>query len=282
MKALVCVGNYASTPYYFEKLGIHVYCLEELCRCLKENAFLLGREIMNDGLIRFVELDCGVPELARELYSMAHQKGQLSTFVSMILEYVGLYDAGTVRQVEETLKRGTGLTDYEKQKLRIDSLVQKKKFSAAVEQYEDLIRYLSGEGEEVPGRQKLIAGLLHNQGVALANMMMYREAAECFYRAGQESGQREEYQFFLAAKRRELTENEYISYVAEMPEMYEASMLLERRMEHLEQEWHMTPEYNRITQMKFWRDRGEYARYRQENENIVQALKDSYRSCAGE
>ena len=60
MKAIVCLGNYAKTPYCFEKLGIYVYSMEELSYCLKENAFLLGMEIMEDALLRFIDMECGV------------------------------------------------------------------------------------------------------------------------------------------------------------------------------------------------------------------------------
>ena len=86
MKAIVCFGEYAKSSYHFEKLGISVNCMEELCYCLKENACLLGREIMEDRLIRFIDTECKVPQLAKELYSLAHQKGSLSAFVTLILE----------------------------------------------------------------------------------------------------------------------------------------------------------------------------------------------------
>ena len=48
MKASLCVGEYCETAYNIEELEIRVYCMEELCYCLKENAFLLDMSIMND------------------------------------------------------------------------------------------------------------------------------------------------------------------------------------------------------------------------------------------
>ena len=50
MKASLCVGEYCETAYNIEELEIRVYCMEELCYCLKENAFLLDMSIMNDKL----------------------------------------------------------------------------------------------------------------------------------------------------------------------------------------------------------------------------------------
>ena len=57
MKAIVCLGKYAKNPYCFEKLGILVYSMEELSYCLKENAFLLGTEIMNDAMLQFIGIE---------------------------------------------------------------------------------------------------------------------------------------------------------------------------------------------------------------------------------
>ena len=41
MRVSVCVGSYATIPYTIEELELSVYSMEELCYCLKENAFLL-------------------------------------------------------------------------------------------------------------------------------------------------------------------------------------------------------------------------------------------------
>ena len=41
MKASLCVGEYCENAYNVEGLDIRVYSMEELCYCLKENAFLL-------------------------------------------------------------------------------------------------------------------------------------------------------------------------------------------------------------------------------------------------
>ena len=54
MKASLCVGEYCETAYNIEELEIRVYCMEELCYCLKENAFLLDMSIMNDKLVDWI------------------------------------------------------------------------------------------------------------------------------------------------------------------------------------------------------------------------------------
>ena len=70
MRVSVCVGNYAETPYCIPGLGINVYSMEELCYCLKENAFLLDFSMMNDALADWIDRACGLRELAKTLYPL--------------------------------------------------------------------------------------------------------------------------------------------------------------------------------------------------------------------
>ena len=63
MKAYLCVGEYSSVPYLIQGLETRVYCMEELCYCLKENAFLLDRTLMNDELLGWIRTRCGLPDL---------------------------------------------------------------------------------------------------------------------------------------------------------------------------------------------------------------------------
>lgn len=276
MKAIVCLGKYAKTPYCFEKLGIFVYSMEELSYCLKENAFLLGPEIMEDALLNFIDVQCDVPQLARQLYSLVHQKGTLSTFVTIILEYVGFYDKETIRTVENTIKSGLGRNAYEKKKLRIDHLAGKKKNLIAMESYDELVEELEAvkDQEQVAS---LLAGTLHNRGVVLCALYMYKEAADSFQRAYEISGEEEELRSYLCARRLELSEKEYISLIAQNPTYYEVSLQIEKQIEEMEKAWIDTTVYMGLQNMKEWNAQGQVHRYYDEGEQLVEILKEEYR-----
>ena len=122
MKASLCVGEYCENAYNVEGLDIRVYSMEELCYCLKENAFLLDLSIMNDKLVDWIGEECKVWELAKQLYPMVHKQGSLSVFVVTILQYVGMYDPEEILQVEQVLKQGAGLSNLEKRKSQIEHL----------------------------------------------------------------------------------------------------------------------------------------------------------------
>lgn len=138
MKASLCVGEYCETAYNIEELEIRVYCMEELCYCLKENAFLLDMSIMNDKLVDWIGEECRVRELAKQLYPMVHKQGSLSAFVLTILQYVGIYGEEELQAVAQVLKQGSGLSNLEKRKSQIDYMVEKRKYAAA---FADMICY---------------------------------------------------------------------------------------------------------------------------------------------
>lgn len=280
---IVCVGDYAGEPYVLPKLGVRVYCMEELCYCLKENAFLLDRSIVNDELLAFIRKDCQLPGLAQVLQPLVRQQDSLCSFVSRILTYVGLYDPKTVSQVEETLKAGSGLSDYEKLKLQTDHLAEQKRYEEALKSYDRLLAHIRENQEmEVPALQALQADILHNKGVIHARQMHYGSAAELFYQAWKAGGGQQAYfADYLAARRMQLPERDYVALAAEYPEQYRASLELEQALEATEQAWRDTPEYMRLLQLRARRAGGEVSEYCEETDRILQTLKNDYRKRIG-
>lgn len=280
MRASVCVGEYSTTPYCVAGLEIPVYCMEELCFCLKENAFLLDETLMSDSLVKWVAEGCGLGELARELYPLVHKQGSLSAFVSMIMEYVGLYNASAVREVEQVLKQGAGLSSIEKRKSQIDYLVQKKKYVSALRGYDALLskwQELEREERELPAA-KVRASILHNKGVAFTGLMLYGQAAEAFAEAHRICGDEEHLTAFLAAKRMELSESEYIALAAELTDSYEMTIALEKKLESLQGQWQEQADYQRLQMRSDWRSGRDRQKYYDENERLTLGLKNSYRN----
>lgn len=280
----LCVGNYATTPYYIASLGIQVYCMEELCYCLRENAFLLDFSVMDEYLIDWIDNECGVPELAKELYLMVRKQGTLSSFVTLIMEYVGLYEADIIQEMERVLKEGSGLTGIEKRKKQIDYLVRKKKYPLAIQRYDDLLMGWNqeyGADTQMPG-EYVKAEILHNKGVALAHMMVYGTAAECFRQAYEIDASRASYEAYLAAKRMELEERDYLAFIAQTPDSYEESLALEKRIEQMEKEFASQEGGRKISELRLWRFEGDKQKYYDELERITRVLKENYRNSVGE
>lgn len=284
MRVSVCVGDYAKTPYCITELEIRVQCMEELCYCLRENAFLLDLSLMDERLVDWIGDECGVKELAGELYPMVRKQGSLSAFVILILEYVGLYDSQTIREVERVLKDGSGLSNIEKRKNQVDYLVRKAKYPMAVHRYDELLQKCREEAEqggEMTGA-KVRAAILHNKGVALAGMMEYDAAAGCFKEAYEMDEREEHYRAYLAAKRAELTEGDYLAFVAAQPRSFEMSLQLEKEIERLHDGFEETEPGRELARLREWRCGGNKQKYYEELERIARTMKESYRNSVSE
>lgn len=284
MRVSICVGQYAKNPYCIRALDVQVYCIEELCYCFRENAFLLDVTILDEQLVRWIGEECKLVELSMELHKMVSKKGTLSGFVLAILNYVGLYEPNVLKEVEHVLKAGSGLNSVEKQKKQIDYLVQQKKYFIAVKRYDEILKKWdeeSGEYSEEVGAV-LKATIIHNKAVALAGMMEYHLSAKCFWEAYQLHPIKEHYMPYLASKRAELSEREYLQFVTEQPRNLEYSLEIEQQMKNIQKRYDETEIGYRLAQMCEWRDAGEIQKYDEELERMILAMKENYRLSMSE
>lgn len=270
-RVLLCTGRIAETPYCFEKLGIRVWSVEELCYCLRENAFLLDQEIVSKRLVEWIDAECGLPELAGGLSHLVHQKESLAAFVVKILEYTGFYDSQTITAVSYTLQSGTGLSDYEKKKKRGDFLVENRMFNKALQEYECLLKELP-EGE-----WEVRSGVLHNKGVALAGLFLFEAAAEQFLAAYELNPLQDYYRNYLAAKRMQYDDKDYITFVADLPDAYEISLRLEREVDAILEEWENGEELRKLNELFDLKKEGQTNLYYDEIDMHAQVLRDRYR-----
>lgn len=278
MRVSVCVGNYAKEPYRIPGLEMNVFSMEELCYCIKENAFLLDLSLLDDGLLDWIERECGLGELADRLHPLVHRRGQLSEFAAAILRYVGFYGEEAIQETEQALKKGAGLSGIEKRKNQVDYLVRKKKYRSALRGYDELLQ--NWQEEEAGGMSKpapdFQAEIWHNKGVAYAGLMLYESAAECFRQAYGLSGDEAYCVDYLAAKRMQLSEKAYVDFAAGCTEWYPQTLELEKKYREAAEEWEKHPDYLQLYNRRELKSR-DRQKYNEENERLVQALKDSYR-----
>ena len=284
MRVSTCVGNYAEIPYSVPGLEINVYSVEELCYCMKENAFLLDTTLVDENLLKWLEKQCGLRELVKMLYPYVYRKGSLSAFAVTIFQYVGLYEQSVVREIEQVLKQGAGLSSIEKKKSQVDYLTRKKKYNLALKNYDGLIAKWEEQvaaGEPVPA-VSCLAAIWNNKGVAYSGLMLYEEAAKCFCHAYELAGEADYFKAFLGAKRMALPEEEYVAFAADYSDMYECTLELERSVESALAEWEQQPEYLMLYNRRELRTEGNWHQYHVDSERQALKLKDNYRNCVVE
>ncbi|MDD3367446.1 MAG: hypothetical protein PHP50_00980 [Lachnospiraceae bacterium] len=272
MSAILCLGKYAKTPYYSGKVCMNIYSIEEVCYLVARNAYLIDESIENKEFVDWIDTELGLPELARDLYTLLNQKASVSAFVGTILSYTGYLDDGERRDVERILKQNAYLSVYEKKKAKADYLAQTGKYALANSEYDALLHM-------IPEReQTLQAKILHNMGVISAQLFLFGEAAEKFYQSWELENNEETYLEFLAAKRLDMGEEGYIRYIAEHPEAYEVSLTLEKRIRSIMEAWEQSEKCEQLRKLSACRGDGNIALYYEETARLNESLKQEYRS----
>ncbi len=274
-KVILCTGEYASVPYLFENIGIKVYSAEELCYVLKENAFLLDREIVNKKLVRWIDESLKLPKLAGALYPLLHQRTSVGAFAGIILHYVRFYNEDIIRNVEEIYRKSANLNVYEKLKTRVDYMVANGRYAKAIVEYDALLAELPLQNIEMNAR------VMHNKAVAMCGLFLFQDAAEVFWKAYQMNPSFEILVSYLAAKRLCMEDGEYITFAAGFPEYYDATLELERRVEELRKQWDTSDEKIYLDMRISLKENVSEANYYEETDRKVQELKNDYRACVG-
>ncbi len=269
-------GRRAEKPYYMERFYVNLYSVEELCFLFVDRAELLDGDIIQRELVRWLDEECGLGDLAHELDALINRKGSTAAYVGAVLEYVNLYPADVIQRTEEIVRGNEGLSPYERQKAKADYLLGEKRYLAALQQYQNL-------AHTVPDSEKLLlAKLYHNMGAACAGMFLYGQAAEWFQKAYETDGKREGLAMYLAALRMGQQENAYIDYIAKHPEYHELSLEVERMVKRAEGSFEGTDENRMLVTYQVMKDEGAGAigsstPYYEEIEKLTAGLKSSYR-----
>ena len=269
-RILLQTGECAVIPYCFENLDIRVYSVEELCYVLRENAFLLDREILDKRLVKWIGEGVKLPELASMLAPLLHNGTSAGAFVRVILSYVGLYDEAEIARTEEVYLQGMGLNAYEKLKTRIDYMVENGKYTPALIEYDALM-------DRLPEKETgLRARIMHNKGTALCGLFLFEEAAQWFLQAYEMDGNEESFLAYLAAKRMFLPEGDYVSFVSGLGERYESTLELERRVQALQEDWKISEQKRYLEERGRMKSEGDSGYYT-ETDRKIRELKDRYR-----
>lgn len=268
-RVLLCVGKYAVNPFYFEKACVRVYSMEELCYYLHENAFLLETDLVSRKLVKWIDEECELAELANSLYSYVNAAVSVKAFAAAILEYVGFYPKEEIAVVERALRENAGLTNFEKKKARADFLLEKKKYVEAMTSYHDLILQIN---QEETGFK---AKIFHNYAVCLVRMFMFSRAGEYFMKAYELGGNPESYREYLAIRKIQMKETDYIHFLSEHPESYEESLKLEGSFEKAMLQWQNSEQYLKLEDIR--KDKRQDGSYYHQLEELVEIRKDEYR-----
>lgn len=229
-RVYLCLGQNAAHPYYFDKMRVHIYSVEELCYFLKENAFLMDNSLMDGKLTEWIETECGLPELSQKL-KFAVKGGKLQDYVETLFIYTGYYSREEILETGRLLISNEKISIEERKKAQADYFLEGGRYVLALQEYENLLVEVADKDPVLTGR------IYHKLGSCQARLFLFEKAARSFKEAFRLTGEEECRLRYLAAMRLQLSEREYILFLEEHPEHYEASMELEKRVLARGEEW---------------------------------------------
>lgn len=230
-RVYLCLGKNAEVPYYFERARVHVWNVEELCYFVRENAWLLEPELLGKELAAWVGEQCCLPDLAKTLLTAGKEEEPVAAFVSTLFAYTGYCAAQEAVQVEKILRLNESTGTLERSKARGDYFLESGKYVLALQEYEELLKGLTGMEPCFLGK------VYHNRGVAQARLFLFDKAADSFERAWKLTKSEACARQFLAARRMGMSEQEYVDFLAHRPDFYQASLKLEEQIQECEKNW---------------------------------------------
>lgn len=270
-KPILCIGSYAENPYHIEKIGRNVYCIEELCYCIVKNAFLLDEESFGSSLFDWIEEECSLVKLSDELRSMYAKRCSMAALAGTILDYVGYNTRKEVDKTEEILRGNAGMDVYQKKLARANFLLKSGRYAMAFREYEFLLANTPSIDRHLRAR------IEHNEGVMYARLFLFDKAAKMFLKAYEDGGDKESYYQYLSAVRMDLSNKEYVSFIADNDEAYEASMEIEKRMKEAEDLYASSEDNHRLGTLSVYKAEGKMHEYYDQVCEITDKMKLTYR-----
>lgn len=225
-----CVGSRAKQPYYMKGMHIRIYSMEELCYYMWENASLLDEELLKEELIQWIDEECKMAQLAKQLYEICHFDGSIHAFVNAVLTAVGFREPEEIKLLEKRIRTYEGMSPAGREKAQADHLFLSGRYVAAMERYMALIEKSEPLAKNAGAEEKRFLTLLyHNMATACARLFFYEEAA-AFYERAFRLGEESELKYALMCKRMVCTPVQFEIFVRERAgykeRAYEADRML--------------------------------------------------------
>ena len=226
-----CIGQKANKPFYLDKIRCNIFSAEELIYCVYQHAELIEKEMFGDELVLWLEQECGAKELSGQILKLNRQGAFAAQYAEMLLLQMDLIEPGKRREFLELFPTTDDADTFPKKKQRADYFLKKERYFYAIKEYTALLS--ETEATEIFQR----AELLHNRGIAKANLFLLEEAEKDFYEAYRLDGKEKHFYLYAAAMRMRMTPSEYLKEISEIAHMKEVTLALEEEMKAVEDEW---------------------------------------------
>lgn len=226
----------------------------------------MGTDLVDDGLISYIDNELEEPELAKQLQFLVSEEAGLSEIVMTILHYVDYYDNDEIEELKEIIDGLDKQNATERLKLRADNFLNSRRYDSAIRNYE-LIVY-GRKDESLP--VDFYGNVWHNMGIAYVRMFFFREAEVCFKTAYEINKNISSLKSSVVAK--VLGTNGNMEFDDEMS--YVTAKEVETIMDHIDEEVSYVPLLNAIK----LREEGRMTEYNDAVNEVIDNWKNEYRN----
>ncbi|MBO4845459.1 MAG: hypothetical protein J5525_04045 [Lachnospiraceae bacterium] len=266
---LLCSGKLATNPYFVKEACMHLYCVEELCYYVFNNAFLLDDSFVSEKLVKWISEELELERLGSIVRSVMESDAPLANLARALNNEVGYYTEEEWSGLIEDIESNSRMSLDVRKKVRADGLLKAGRFGKALEEYENILCDISDSDEQ------LIAGIYHNLGVCAAKMFLFDRAAYYFEKAYENYANTESYREMLWALKLALEPTEYLEFLSEHKESYEDSLEVERQMEVLRLSWGEQPAHKYFRELEQLKAEG--GSYYDSLDRLTDDVKSNYR-----
>lgn len=175
---LLCHETIAALPYYIEETGINIYSMEELSYYISGNVYLLDHSFMCEFMYMGGKTDASCRTRTKTQENI-RTEGKMSDFVFAILQDTAYCTMKEMQEIVFAVRQMEQKSDFERDKIRADQLMEKEKYLAAIYRY----KHLLDEADTKETSEVLRGNIWHNLGTAYARLFLFEEAGRCFEKA---------------------------------------------------------------------------------------------------
>lgn len=209
---ILCQNKKAENPYYIENICANIYTIEELCYYLHHNLYLIDQSLMNEKLCIWIQEELGLPKLGALLKARIGKFASESDILYPIFKEINYLTYEELKQLNARLTRLEKEPPLVREKKKGDSLMKNGMYTQAIEVYQRVLK----KNEEENNRLELETMLWHNLGCAYSYLFQMESTVDCFRKAYEKSGRREDLKSLLLAYRSIRTPIEFASLLSEL------------------------------------------------------------------
>lgn len=271
-RVILCETKEATTSYIFPNTRIEVFSYEELCFYIYNNIALVSEEYIATPMFNWLETQLGLHDLAESLREIKEKDTtDLTDLLAAILTYREYYTIEEVKDFIFQMERMKGLSKPQFRKMQADGFLRYRKYLKALAIYDEIL-----EQNKDLNQDEFLSSIYHNRAVALAFNFELEEAAKCYLKAYELSGnQRSLYEYLLLMAT--MKSRDDIEILAKYYKVDEMVLDIYDAIEDAETDVIGSAVYHRMQKAMYHYEKNNLTDFNKRMDTVIEKLKEEFR-----